>query len=398
MHLATKHDINLIVPGPEQPLVDGIVDYFRSRLPASVRIFGPSMQAATLEGSKTFSKDFMKKYSIPTAVYENFNDYDKARRYVDLVDHNIVIKATGLAAGKGVVLPETKKEAHKELKEIMMEKKFSAAGDEIVIEERLEGEEISILSFCDGHTIRSLPPAQDHKRINDGDEGLNTGGMGCYGPTDVATPEILEEIHRTVLQPTIDGMRKERHPFVGLLFTGYMLTMDGPKLLEYNVRFGDPETQTLLPLMDTDLAEVMVACADGCLDAVLESNDVPVKTAFSATVVAAAGGYPVKYATGDPIIITPTTEKREDRQIFHAGTSLLAGHGLMTAGGRVLATSSTAPTLDQAVSGAYETMRAIRFSNMHFRKDYCASCFQTCCKEKCQRSRSHDIRFYRSLH
>ena len=376
MVLVRKHDINLIVPGPEQPLVDGIVDYFRSRLPASVRIFGPSMQAATLEGSKTFSKDFMKKYSIPTADYENFNDYDKARRYVDLVEHNVVIKATGLAAGKGVVLPETKEEAHKELKEIMMDKKFNAAGDEVVIEERLEGEEISILSFCDGHTIRSLPPAQDHKRINDGDEGLNTGGMGCYGPTDVATPEILEEIHRTVLQPTIDGMRKERHPFVGLLFTGYMLTKNGPKLLEYNVRFGDPETQTLLPLMDADLAEVMVACTDGCLDAVLENNDVPVKTGFSATVVAAAGGYPVKYDTGDPITITPTTEDRDDRQIFHAGTSILADHGLITSGGRVIAASSTAPTLDQAVNGAYETMRAIRFSNMHFRKDIAHHAFK----------------------
>ena len=364
-----RHEINLVVPGPEQPLVDGIVDYFRARLPATVRLFGPSKRAATLEGSKTFSKDFMRRHNIPTARYQNFSHYEKAKQYLDTVDYNIVIKATGLAGGKGVVLPETKEEAYMELKEMMLEKKFKAAGDEVVIEERLEGEEISILSFCDGHTIKSLPPAQDHKRINFGDEGLNTGGMGCYAPTDVATPEVLEQIHRTVLQPTIDGMRKEECLFVGLLFTGYMLTKDGPKVLEYNVRFGDPETQTLLPLMDADVADLMLACTDGCLDALQDSKQVPVKAGSSCTVVAAAGGYPEKYDSGDVIIVEPGAANGHNQHIFHAGTLQDKSENLITSGGRVIAAAAIAPSLDKAVASAYEIMRAIHFPKMHYRKD-----------------------------
>ncbi len=291
-----------------------------------------------------------------------------------------------------MILPSSKEEAHAGLKNIMLAKEFGSAGNEVVIEEMLEGDEISILSFSDGYTVKSLPCAQDHKRIGDGDTGLNTGGMGCYSPAPIATPQLVEEIHRTTLQPTIDGMRAERMPFVGLLFTGFMLTKNGPKVLEYNVRFGDPETQTLLPLMDADLAEVMVACTDGWLDAIT----IKTHPKFAATVVAAAGGYPSAYVRGDTI----TLEKPpDDTHIFHAGTkgptSLksreegqpalqpLSAHGahshashavrpsesLITSGGRVIAATSVADTLEAAISRAYKGMSTIHFDNMHFRKD-----------------------------
>jgi len=330
--LAKEREINLVVPGPEAPLVDGISDYFRQ---VGIRCYGPSKLAARMEGSKTFSKDFMKKHNIPTAEYENFSDYEQARQYLDKIDHNVVIKASGLAAGKGVIIPTTKQEAQNALKEIMLDKEFGEAGDEVVIEEFLEGDELSILSFSDGYTIRSLPPAQDHKRIFDGDEGPNTGGMGCYAPTNIATKALIEEVERTILQPTIDGMRKDRFPFVGTLFTGLMITKNGPKTLEYNVRFGDPETQTLLPLLseDTDLAEIMVACTEGWLDSAI----VKVEKKFSATVVVAAGGYPGVYPKGTHMKVeTPP----KDINHFHAGTIVKDGQ-LQTAGGRVIAASAT---------------------------------------------------------
>ena len=345
-----------------------------------------------MEGSKAFAKDFMARHDIPTARYRNFSDYAEARQYLDNVSYNVVLKATGLAAGKGVILPSSKKEAYEGLKNIMINKEFGSSGDEVVIEEYLEGEELSFLTFSDGHTIKSLPPAQDHKRIDDGDKGPNTGGMGAYAPTKVATPKLIEEVHRTILQPTIDGMRKERFPFVGLLFTGLMVTKDGPKTLEYNVRFGDPETQTLLPLMDGDLADVMFACTDGCLDSV-NFEHFPL---YSATIVAAAGGYPGPYVRGDTITLSPPPT---DTHIFHAGTKAptpqnedvgahsplqpLHAHGnhshgsrdtsssqnLTTSGGRVIAATSTGKTLEAAISQAYEGISSIRFPNMHFRRD-----------------------------
>lgn len=345
-----------------------------------------------MEGSKAFAKDFMARHKIPTARYKNFSDYAEARKYLENVSYNVVLKATGLAAGKGVILPSSKEEAYEGLKTIMINKEFGSSGDEVVIEEYLEGEELSFLTFSDGHTIKSLPPAQDHKRIDDGDKGPNTGGMGAYAPTIVATPELIDKVHREILQPTIDGMRKERFPFVGLLFTGLMITKDGPKTLEYNVRFGDPETQTLLPLMDGDLADVMVACTDGCLDSV-NFGHFPL---YSATVVAAAGGYPGPYVRGDTITLSPPPV---DTHIFHAGTKaptprnedvgaqpplqpLYAhdnhSHGsrdtsssqtLTTSGGRVIASTSTGKTLEAAVSQAYEGISSIRFPNMHFRRD-----------------------------
>ena len=315
--LAQRQNVNLVVPGPEAPLVDGIEGFFRA---VGIRCYGPSKLAARMEGSKTFSKDFMRKYNIPTAAYENFSNYENAKKYLESVDHNVVLKASGLAAGKGVIIPTTKQEAQDALKEIMLDKEFGSAGDEVVIEEFLEGDELSILSFCDGYTIKSLPPAQDHKRIFDGDQGPNTGGMGCYAPTNIATKKLIEEMERTVLGPTMDGFRKERMPFCGTLFTGLMITKNGPKVLEYNVRFGDPETQTLLPLLssETDLAEIMIACTEGWLDAV----DVKVDSKFSATVVVAAGGYPGSYVKGTPMKVDSHPAATN---IFHAGTTIKSG-------------------------------------------------------------------------
>jgi len=279
--------------------------------------FGPSKEAARMEGSKAFSKDFMQRHNIPTAEYRNFTVYEEARAYLEKLNHNVVIKASGLAAGKGVIIPRTKEEALTALKEMMVDKEFGAAGkfvqhlpsmwlpltqfagDEVVIEEFLEGDELSILTLSDGYTTISLPPAQDHKRIFDGDLGPNTGGMGCYAPTRIAPQAVVDEVHKTVLQPTVDGMRREGYPFKGMLFTGLMMTKSGPKVLEYNVRFGDPETQTVLPLIseDTDFAEVLLAAANGYLDGV----KIKINPGFGATVVAAAGGYPGSYAKGKEI-------------------------------------------------------------------------------------------------
>ncbi|KAM3071957.1 Bifunctional purine biosynthetic protein ADE1 [Clarireedia jacksonii] len=365
--LAQKNNVNLVVPGPEAPLVDGIEGYFRA---VGIPCYGPSKLAARLEGSKTFSKDFMKKYNIPTAAYENFSDYEEARKYIDRIDHDVVIKASGLAAGKGVIIPSTKEEAHQALKDIMLDKEFGEAGDEVVIEEFLEGDELSILTFCDGHSMRSLPPAQDHKRIFDGDKGPNTGGMGCYAPTNIATKELIEEIERTVLEPTIRGMKQERTPFVGTLFTGLMITKNGPKTLEYNVRFGDPETQTLLPLIsqDTDLADIMMACTQGCLDSV----QIKIDPKFSATVVVAAGGYPGSYAKGTPMEIS---QPPAGKNIFHAGTVVKDGQ-LQTSGGRVIAAQAVAETLEQAVKDAYSTVELIKFEKMFYRKDIAHRAFR----------------------
>ncbi|KAI2642612.1 phosphoribosylamine--glycine ligase [Xylaria nigripes] len=374
LDLARKSNINFIVPGPEAPLVAGAVDFFQD---AGIKCFGPSKAAAHMEGSKTFSKDFMKKHNIPTAAYENFSDYEKARQYLDSVQHNVVIKASGLAAGKGVIIPATKDEAHKALKEIMQNKEFGSAGDEVVIEEFLTGDELSILTFSDGYSIKSLPPAQDHKRVGDGDTGLNTGGMGCYAPTNIATPQLVAQIDREIIQPTIDGMRKDEMPFKGILFTGLMITSSGPKVLEYNVRFGDPETQTVLPLLsdETDLAKIMLACSNGYLDSV----SIKVKDEFSTTVVVAAGGYPESYAKGDEITVqTPPSGVN----IFHAGTKLVDGK-LQTAGGRVIAASATASqSLRAAVDKAYEGVKHIQFKNMYYRKDIAHRAFKSSAETK----------------
>ncbi|KAI4226042.1 MAG: hypothetical protein L6R36_003488 [Xanthoria steineri] len=360
---AKESSINLVVVGPEVPLVAGIVDVFESD---GIQCFGPRAAAARMEGSKTFAKDFMARHHIPTARYRNFSDYAEAKKHLESVDYKVVLKASGLAAGKGVILPssDSKQQMYDALRATMVDKQFGSAGSEVIFEEYLEGQELSYLSFVDGYTVKSLTPAQDHKQIFDNDQGPNTGGMGCYAPTPIASQKLVQEVHRTILQPTIDGMRKERMPFKGLLFTGIMLTKDGPKVLEYNVRFGDPETQTLLPLMDGDLAEVMLACTNGYLDTV----DVKCKNSSCVTVVAAAGGYPGSYKKGDPITIDAEAYEAEDTNIFHAGTSLDSGT-LRTAGGRVLAATAVAPDLETALSKAYKTMSKIQFEGIYYRKD-----------------------------
>ncbi|KAL3480648.1 phosphoribosylglycinamide synthetase [Aspergillus californicus] len=364
---AQKNQVNLVVPGPEAPLVDGIQGYFQA---VGIRCFGPSKAAARMEGSKAFSKDFMKRQNIPTAAYGNFTDYEKARQYLDSVSHNVVIKADGLAGGKGVILPTSKEEAHQALREMMVDHQFGDAGNEVVIEEYLEGDELSVLTFSDGYTIASLPAAQDHKRIFDGDQGPNTGGMGCYAPTPISSKQVLEEIDRTIVQPSVDGMRREGFPFVGILFTGLMMTKDGPKVLEYNVRGGDPETQTLLPLLsdDTDLAEIMVACTEHWLDGV----SIKIKPNFSTTVIAVAGGYPGSYAKGKKITLDPTPE---GTLIFHAGTNL-AGDELQTAGGRVIAATATGADLEEALRKSYAGIETIHFENMFYRKDIAHRAFR----------------------
>lgn len=355
---ATEHDINLVVPGPEVPLVEGIEKHFKK---VGIPCFGPSEAAARMEGSKTFSKDFMERHSIPTAAYKNFTDYKQALAYLDTVDHDVVIKASGLAAGKGVIIPTTKSEAQEALKKIMDDKEFGTAGNEVVIEELLEGEELSVLAFSDGYTIKALPAAQDHKRIFDGDEGPNTGGMGCYSPIPLGTPALQKIVQDTILQPTIDGMRKEGYPFLGMLFTGIMMTKQGPKVLEYNVRFGDPETQTVLPLLESDLAELFLACVDRRLDAV----NIKIRSGYSATVVMVAGGYPDKYGKGDSITLGKVGE---DTEIFHAGTSK-NGQDVVTNGGRVLAVTSVSSTLKSAVECAYVGIKQITFDKAFYRKD-----------------------------
>ena len=360
---AISLDIDLMIPGPEEPLVNGIVDHFRRHGPAKIACFGPSRSAARMEGSKVFAKDFMHRNSIPTARYDRFDTLTKAKEFLN-ANQNFqwVIKADGLAGGKGVIIPKTHAEAVTALEQIMDARLFGEAGTQVVIEEFLEGEEISILSFTDGYTVRSLPPTQDHKRVNDHDEGKNTGGMGAYAPAAVATPEIMARIEREVLQPTIDGMRNEDFPMVGCLFTGLVLTKDGPKVLEYNVRFGDPEIQTLLPLLENDLAEIMVACTGRTLS----RHDLIVRELFSTCVVVAAAGYPDNYPKGLQMTIKNTAK---DTYIFHAGTTIDDSNTLRTSGGRVIATTALGSSVSDAVAKAYTGIESIHFDRMHYRRD-----------------------------
>ncbi|KAK3068429.1 Bifunctional purine biosynthetic protein ADE1 [Teratosphaeriaceae sp. CCFEE 6253] len=372
---ARAHTLNFLIPGPEAPLVAGITDYFHSHAPGpdgGIRVFGPSAAAARMEGSKTFAKDFMSRHRIPTAAYAKFTELPAAQQYLDALPpgsgaEGIVIKADGLAGGKGVVLPSSLAEAHAALQSIMADHSLGPAGHSVVIEERLEGDELSILSLTDGHHILSLPPAQDHKRIGDSDTGPNTGGMGTYAPTPLVTPAQLEEIETTILRPTIDGLRGDGMPFVGCLFTGIMLTRAGPRVLEYNVRFGDPETQSLLALLDSDLGALMAACCAGSL----AEQAMEVKGGAACTVVLAAGGYPGSYAKGTPIAIrAPQEGEGEDGvEVFHAGTTLDEDGRLRTSGGRVMAVTATGATLREAVDKAYEGVGRVAFEGMQFRRD-----------------------------
>ncbi|KAG8766536.1 Bifunctional purine biosynthetic protein ade1 [Ceratobasidium sp. 428] len=359
---ALEHNVNLVVPGPEQPLVDGIELVFRK---VGIPVFGPSRKAAQMEGSKAFSKDFMHRHNIPTANYRTFksSQFEAALNFALTCGFKVVLKASGLAAGKGVLLPQTDAEIEAGLREIMLDHAFGSAGDEVVIEECLDGPEISVLAFSDGYTAIPLPAAQDHKRIGEGDVGLNTGGMGAYAPAPVATPDVMTRIVKETLQPTIDGMRKDGFPFVGMLFTGFMLTKSGPKVLEYNVRFGDPETEALMLLLsdDTDLAEVLLACAEHRLDSVKVST----RPGVAVSVVLASQGYPGAYAKGKAITIDTVSD---DTVVFHAGTSNKDGQ-VVTSGGRVIAVTAYGETLREALDRAYNGVDAVNFEGKTFRRD-----------------------------
>ncbi|KAG6821381.1 hypothetical protein H0H93_014178 [Arthromyces matolae] len=359
---AVANKIDLVVPGPEQPLVDGIETHFRK---VGIPVFGPTELAARMEGSKAFSKDFMARHNIPTAAYRVFTNkqVNEAIDYVRTCAHKVVIKASGLAAGKGVLIPETTEEAIAGLQEMMVKNVFGDAGSEVVVEELLTGPEVSVLAFSDGYTIVPLPAAQDHKRIGEGDTGLNTGGMGAYAPAGVAKPAIMDRIMKEALRPTIDGMRREGFPFVGLLFTGFMLTPSGPKVLEYNVRFGDPETEALMLLLndEVDLVSVMMACAKHHLDSV----QIAVRPGFAVSVVLASQGYPGPYPKGKVIEFSPVPS---NVVVFHAGTSKI-GNDIVTSGGRVLAVSAYAPSIEEALEAAYVGVDSISFEGKTFRRD-----------------------------
>lgn len=361
LDFAQTLDIGLTVVGPEAPLAAGIVDAFRR---ASLPIFGCSSAAAQLETSKSFAKNFMREVGIPTAAYSAFTHYDDAAAYVRAVGHSVVVKADGLAAGKGVIVCDTVDEALSALRRMLIEGEFGAAGARVVVEERLSGVEMSALAFCDGKTAAPMPLARDHKRIFDGDDGANTGGMGAYAPVPEIAHDLIEKIRLEVLQRAVDGMAARGMPFTGVLYAGLMLTPYGLRVLEFNARFGDPETQVLLPLLNTDLAEIMLACIDERL------SDCPITwhSGSCACVVAAAPGYPGEYKKGLPISGIEAADALPDTQVFHAGTQLRDGV-LVTNGGRVLCVSGRGETLAVALDRAYTGIRRIWFEGLHFRSD-----------------------------
>ena len=358
---ARKEKIDLTVVGMDDPLVGGIVDRFEAE---GLRVFGPRKNAAVLEGSKAFSKDLMKKYGIPTAAYENFNDPQKAIKYLETANYPIVLKADGLALGKGVLICKTFEEAKSGIEELMIDKSFGDAGNTIVIEEFLEGREVSVLSFVDGTHYALMTSAQDHKRAKDGDEGLNTGGMGTFSPSPFYTEEVDRYCKEHIYQKTVDAMRAEGREFKGIIFYGLMLTKSGVKVLEYNARFGDPETQVVLPRMENDIIDVFEACIDGCLDKI----DLKFENNAAVCVVLASDGYPLEYEKGKKISGLKNFEGRTDIFAFHAGTKKVNGD-VVTNGGRVLGITATAPTLKEARDKAYEATKLIGFENKYMRND-----------------------------
>ena len=358
---AKEKEIDLAIVGMDDPLVGGLIDEFEK---AGIRAFGPRKNAAILEGSKAFSKDLMKKYDIPTAAYENFDNADEALAYLETAKFPIVLKADGLALGKGVLICNTLEEAKAGVKEIMLDKKFGTAGNEMVIEEFMTGREVSVLSFVDGKTIKTMTSAQDHKRAGDGDTGLNTGGMGTFSPSPFYTKEVEEFCEKYVYQATVDAMAAEGRPFKGVIFFGLMLTEDGPKVLEYNARFGDPEAQVVLPRMKNDILEVMEACIDGTLDQV----DLQFEDNAAVCVVLASEGYPVSYEKGFPITGLEEFKKHEGYYCFHAGTKF-DGDQIVTNGGRVLGVTAKGKDLKEARANAYAATEWVNFKNKYTRRD-----------------------------
>ena len=360
---AQEKEIDLTIIGMDDPLVGGVVDVFESR---GLKVFGPRKNAAILEGSKAFSKDLMKKYNIPTAAYENFDDPEKALEYLRTeARFPIVLKADGLALGKGVLICQDLKEAEDGVKEIMEDKKFGNAGNTMVIEEFMTGREVSVLTYVDGKTIRIMSSAQDHKRAKDGDQGLNTGGMGNFSPSPFYTKEVDEFCKKYIYQPTVDAMAAEGRPFTGVIFFGLMLTGEGPKVLEYNARFGDPEAQVVLPRMKNDIIDVMEACVDGKLDTI----DLQFEDNAAVCVVLASDGYPVSYEKGFPISGLEKFEGKDDYFCFHAGTAFDKEGRIVTNGGRVLGITATGKDLKEARKKAYEATEWVDFANKYMRHD-----------------------------
>ena len=358
---AKEKEIDLAIVGMDDPLVGGLVDEFEK---AGIRAFGPRKNAAILEGSKAFSKDLMKKYDIPTAAYENFDNADEALAYLETAKFPIVLKADGLALGKGVLICNTLEEAKDGVKEIMLDKKFGASGNTMVVEEFMTGREVSVLSFVDGKTIKTMTSAQDHKRAKDGDQGLNTGGMGTFSPSPFYTEEVDEFCRKYVYQKTVDAMAAEGREFKGIIFFGLMLTEDGPKVLEYNARFGDPEAQVVIPRMKNDLIDVIEACIDGTLDQV----DLQFEDNAAVCVVLASDGYPVAYEKGLPITGLDEFKKHEGYYCFHAGTKF-DGDQIVTNGGRVLGVTAKGATLKEARANAYKATEWVKFDNKYMRHD-----------------------------
>ena len=358
---AKENSVDLTIVGMDDPLVGGIVDTFETQ---GLRVFGPRKNAAILEGSKAFSKDLMKKYQIPTAAYETFDSAETALAYLENADFPIVLKADGLALGKGVLICQNLDEAKEGVKEIMTDKKFGSAGNRLVIEEFMTGREVSVLSFVDGKTIKTMTSAQDHKRAGDGDTGLNTGGMGTFSPSPFYTDEVDDFCKKYIYQATVDAMAKEGREFKGIIFFGLMLTEKGPRVLEYNARFGDPEAQVVLPRMKNDLVEVCEACIDGKLDEV----DLQFEDNAAVCVVLASEGYPVKYDKGLPIRGLENFKGKEGYYVFHAGTKF-DGDTIVTNGGRVLGVTAKGENLKAARANAYEAVKWIDFDNKYYRHD-----------------------------
>lgn len=359
---AKDRQIDLTVIGMDDPLVGGIVDVFEKE---GLRVFGPRKNAAILEGSKAFSKDLMKKYGIPTAAYENFDNADEALAYLETASMPIVLKADGLALGKGVLICNTLEEAKEGVKSIMLDKKFGSAGNQMVVEEFMTGREVSVLSFVDGNTIKIMTSAQDHKRAKDGDEGLNTGGMGTFSPSPFYTEEVDQFCREHIYQATVDAMKKEGREFKGIIFFGLMLTDKGPRVLEYNARFGDPETQVVLPRMKNDIVEVFEACIDGTLDQI----DLEFEDNAAVCVVLASDGYPVKYEKGLPIRGLENFRQKDGYYVFYAGTAFDREGRIVTNGGRVLGVTATGENLKAARANAYKAAEWVDFDNKYMRHD-----------------------------
>ena len=357
--------IDLVIVGPEAPLAAGLVDSLTAE---GIRCFGPSQAAAQIEASKSFAKDFMARHNIPTAKYATFSNYDEAVHYLESLDYPIVIKASGLAAGKGVILPETDEEAKSTLEDILVKKVFGEAGAEVVIEERMTGQEVSLMAFTDGTSVVPMLPAQDHKRLLDGDQGLNTGGMGAYAPAPILTSEMMNEAVEYILKPAVNGMKSEGDPFVGVLYAGLMLTPNGIRTLEFNCRFGDPETQVVLPLLETDLIEIAAACADGNL----ANINIQWKNNAAVCVVLASKGYPEKVESGKVVTIKKLPD---DMVCFHAGTKTENGN-LITSGGRVFGLTAWADNIKTAIHNVYANIGKISFEGVQYRKDIAEKALQ----------------------